>query len=261
MDEESVLAYLHAVGDQLPLYGNSGLAPPLYGVALAIGQILQQFELPPGAIHSLQEFDTLCPIPVGSKLRTQAWLERSRERGGLRFLTFGISMEDQAGRPALGIKTTLLVPGSQEEQQQRRQSDSTPTAGADRKSSEAELPQVSRHINQALLVEYSAVSGDLNPLHLDAEFAARTQFGGIIAHGMLTLALISEMMAASAGVAWLSSGSVRARFKGAAYPGDLVETWSTASKVDDGLHSYAVGLLNSATGEDLITGTATFRKN
>ena len=32
------------------------------------------------------------------------------------------------------------------------------------------------------------------PFHLDEEFARTTQFGGRIAHGMLTLAFVSEML-------------------------------------------------------------------
>ncbi|MFT5483631.1 MAG: 3-hydroxybutyryl-CoA dehydratase [Halieaceae bacterium] len=42
---------------------------------------------------------------------------------------------------------------------------------------------------------FAAVSGDVNPVHLDAEFAAGTQFKQRIAHGMLTGAYISAAIA------------------------------------------------------------------
>ena len=42
---------------------------------------------------------------------------------------------------------------------------------------------------------FAAVSGDVNPVHLDAHFAAQTQFGERIAHGMLTGAVISAALA------------------------------------------------------------------
>ncbi|MBE0483090.1 MAG: MaoC family dehydratase N-terminal domain-containing protein [Bacterioplanes sp.] len=45
------------------------------------------------------------------------------------------------------------------------------------------------------LVLFAAVSGDLNPVHLDAEYAATTPFKGQIAHGMFTGALISAALA------------------------------------------------------------------
>lgn len=42
---------------------------------------------------------------------------------------------------------------------------------------------------------FAAASGDVNPVHLDAEFAATTPFKERIAHGMLTGAIISAALA------------------------------------------------------------------
>lgn len=52
-----------------------------------------------------------------------------------------------------------------------------------------------RTITETDLQMFAAVSGDNNPVHLDAEFAAGTRFGERIAHGMLTGALISAAIA------------------------------------------------------------------
>ena len=41
---------------------------------------------------------------------------------------------------------------------------------------------------------FALLSGDVNPQHLDAEFAASTRFHGVIAHGMLGGALISAVL-------------------------------------------------------------------
>ena len=103
--------------------------------------------------------------------------------------------------------------------------------------------------------------GDRNPIHLDAEFAASTQFGGIIAHGMLTLALISEMMCSAFGRAWLENGGLQVRFKGAAYVGDHLEAWGRVTKNEElpaGRRLVcSVGVRNGEKGQDIITGTAT----
>ncbi|AKX43897.1 3-hydroxybutyryl-CoA dehydratase [Thiopseudomonas alkaliphila] len=45
------------------------------------------------------------------------------------------------------------------------------------------------------ILMFAAVSGDANPVHLDAEFAATTMFKERIAHGMFSGALISAAIA------------------------------------------------------------------
>ena len=52
------------------------------------------------------------------------------------------------------------------------------------------LPPVVRTVAQENISLYAHASGDHNPIHLDEEFAARSQFGRIVAHGMLVLAYV-----------------------------------------------------------------------
>ena len=51
-----------------------------------------------------------------------------------------------------------------------------------------------RTISQADVERFAEVSGDVNPLHLDAAFAGRTRFEGRIVHGMYTAAMISTVI-------------------------------------------------------------------
>ena len=41
---------------------------------------------------------------------------------------------------------------------------------------------------------FAAMSGDINPAHVDAEFADSTRFHGVVAHGMWGAALISAVL-------------------------------------------------------------------
>lgn len=41
---------------------------------------------------------------------------------------------------------------------------------------------------------FAAVSGDVNPVHLNEAYAGRTRFGGRIAHGILTASFISAVI-------------------------------------------------------------------
>ncbi len=53
---------------------------------------------------------------------------------------------------------------------------------------------VSRTITETDLRNFSGVSGDTNPMHLNEEYAKATPFGGCIVHGMLTASLISAVI-------------------------------------------------------------------
>ena len=50
-------------------------------------------------------------------------------------------------------------------------------------------------LTETELVLFAAVSGDVNPVHLDADFAKTTMFGEQIAHGMWSGSLISAALA------------------------------------------------------------------
>lgn len=54
---------------------------------------------------------------------------------------------------------------------------------------------LTRTLTEEDLLLFAKVSGDTNPVHLDKEFAATTQFEGRIAHGMWTSSLISCALA------------------------------------------------------------------
>jgi 3-hydroxybutyryl-CoA dehydratase len=55
----------------------------------------------------------------------------------------------------------------------------------------AELVRV---VTDADIRGFAAISGDDNPVHLDAEYAATTQFKERIAHGILTASYISALI-------------------------------------------------------------------
>ena len=49
-------------------------------------------------------------------------------------------------------------------------------------------------VNESVIVAFANVSGDRNPVHLDADYAAGTMFKERIAHGMLSAAFISAVV-------------------------------------------------------------------
>ena len=271
--EDYLRDYLAAVGDEIQAYFQFGLVPTVALAARALGSLLERLELPPGAIHSLQEIDTLRPVAIGQTINGTATVGSPRRRGGMEFIAAGFSLKDGDGREVLEGRSTVLVvepspqsssEGNKDTSERPDRSTTATSASPEEKMDSGEdiLPCIVKTIEQDQLRAYAQVSGDWNPLHLDPEFAASTQFGGIIAHGMLTLAFISEMVTTAFGQAWLETGSLRVRFKGAAYLGDRVETWGRVTKEEPSSKGTrlgcAVGVVNAGSGQELISGTANF---
>ena len=83
---------------------------------------------------------------------------------------------------------------------------------------------MSRTVVEADIVAYAALSGDYNPVHLDASYAAKTMFKERIAHGILSAGYISAIF----GMQLPGPGSIyisqTLNFKGPVLIGDVVVT-------------------------------------
>lgn len=55
------------------------------------------------------------------------------------------------------------------------------------------------YVNRALLKQYADASGDQNPIHQDEAFAKSVGLPDVIAHGMLTMALVGKYVSDIAG--------------------------------------------------------------
>lgn len=79
-------------------------------------------------------------------------------------------------------------------------------------------------VSQADIVQFADISGDRNPVHLDAEYCAGTMFKEPIAHGMLTASYISAvfgMHLPGPGAIYISQ---TLNFRGPVRIGDTVRT-------------------------------------
>jgi acyl dehydratase len=62
-----------------------------------------------------------------------------------------------------------------------------------------ELPEKVFYVDRALLKQYADASGDQNPIHQNEEFALSVGLPNVIAHGMLTMALVGKYVSDFAG--------------------------------------------------------------
>lgn len=105
---------------------------------------------------------------------------------------------------------------------------------------------------------FATVSGDENPAHLDAAFAATDMFGHIVAHGMWTGALVSAVLGTKLpgpGTIYLGQDL---RFRKPVMPGDTITvTVTVQEKRPEKRHVLLDTRATNQSGEEVLTGTAT----
>ncbi len=87
-------------------------------------------------------------------------------------------------------------------------------------------------ITETDIVLFAGISGDVNPVHLNEEFAIETMFEGRIAHGMLTASFISTVLGTKLpgpGCIYLRQDL---RFLAPVRPGDTVHSQITITDVN-----------------------------
>ena len=89
-----------------------------------------------------------------------------------------------------------------------------------------------RTVTEGDIQQFGAVSGDLNPLHFDEDYAKTTIFRGRIAHGMLSLSYLSTVLGTQlpgAGSIFLSAS---VRFKAPVRIGDTVNATCSVREIN-----------------------------
>ena len=106
--------------------------------------------------------------------------------------------------------------------------------------------------------KYAEVSGDSNPLHTDAAYAARTRFKEPIAHGMLAAGVISAalgtQLAPDAVVIYLAQNL---RFRAPVRVGDTLTATVTVTSVDTARSRVALDtVVTNQDGTEVLSGDA-----
>ena len=114
-----------------------------------------------------------------------------------------------------------------------------------------------RTVTETDIVQYSQISGDDNPLHVNEEFAKQTVFKGRIAHGMLTCGYISAVLGTKLpgpGCAYLQQNL---NFREPVRIGDTVQTRVTIKKISTDTNNVTCEVVCSIGEKIVIDGTAT----
>jgi acyl dehydratase len=120
-----------------------------------------------------------------------------------------------------------------------------------------EIPRLMKTpITHLQLVKYAGASGDFNPLHTDPKIGEAIGTGGIIAHGMLIMGFIGQMLSNYVGPQALRKFGVR--FKGMTHLGDEITcTGTITEKYEENGEGRIAGEVWAADqkGDVKVTGT------
>ena len=111
-------------------------------------------------------------------------------------------------------------------------------------------------VTEADIAAFAEVSGDFNPVHMDEAFAQTTQFKGRIAHGMLSAAYISALLAGELpgpGAVYMSQSL---RFRRPVRIGDEVTTKITVTAIDAEKARVTLETVCTVAGKAVLEGEA-----
>ena len=91
--------------------------------------------------------------------------------------------------------------------------------------------ETARVVTQADIVAFAEVSGDRNAVHLNPEYAAKSSFKGVVAHGMLSASFISGVLGTKLPGEGTIYVSQSLRFLAPVRPGDTVITCVTVKEL------------------------------
>ncbi|SFR65605.1 3-hydroxybutyryl-CoA dehydratase [Marinobacter daqiaonensis] len=112
-------------------------------------------------------------------------------------------------------------------------------------------------ITEADVILFAGITGDDNPVHLNAEFAAETPFKERIVHGMFSAGLISTVL----GTRLPGPGAIyvdqELRFKAPVLIGDTVTATATVEEIDERRRRVKLKTVCTVRGKVVAEGYAT----
>jgi len=161
----------------------SGAAPPGFMAAalFAVASDLLRQLADRSVIHGEQTFTWHQPLTVESQLEVTGKVTRVRERGGVDFVTFDVTVVGDDGAVVAEASSLFLVSVIDSGVAAVERPEPSPEDDGDPAPTQI-------GVSRGGLVRYAAATRDWNPIHWDHETAVAAGLPGVIAHGLLQAA-------------------------------------------------------------------------
>lgn len=267
IEPDAIRQFADAIGDDNPVYRDEAAARAAgYANIPAQPTFVTRFRtsfadagLDPErsqVLHGEQEYSYTRPLVAGDSLVARQAVANIRlaSRGGMAIMTLEQWLDDPASqRVGLG-KATVIVrdvePGAA--------AGSSPGGKPVADPEGERIPSLTKQVTQEQINAYADVSGDHNPIHINPEVARSVGLDGTIAHGMLNMAFLGQLL-----TDWLATQPerggwvtrLRVRFQAMVRPGDTITCSGALGPITDGVQRLDLWI-NNQRGERVITGDA-----
>jgi acyl dehydratase len=202
IDADAVADYAHVCGFQV-----GGVVPPTYPHMLAFPLQMRlmtdrEFPLPaPGMVHLRNVITQARPPAVGELLRVAVHAERLAAHPKGAQVDLVTAVVDEDGTEIWGSRSTYFVRGAPAPEG-ADSADGAPAAPPEPDPHVGRLPHAIWTVPGDIGRRYAAVSGDVNPIHVNGLAAKAFGMPGVIAHGMWTKARALAALAGRHGPAF-----------------------------------------------------------
>lgn len=212
-------------GELAYTYQGSLKVLPSYGVIPAVPMLPDMLKLPgmdvdlARLLHGEQELELHGPLPVAAEVTTSAAIVDIADKGsGALVVMEAVTRDAVTTQPLCTNRFSAFVRGEggvgRSASQSAPRPPERPSRAPDVELACPTLPQ------QALLYR---LSGDMNPIHADPDFARLGGFDRPILHGLCSYGIVCKAVVdRMLGGEVARVGSYRARFAGVLYPGETV---------------------------------------
>ncbi len=210
------------------MHGKGFTALPTYAVIPALTGVMNAFrdgQNAPGLnygldrlLHGEQYTELRRPLPPKASLSHRTWVKDIFDKGKNAFVVMAIETTDETGEVLAYNELGAVIRGAGGWGGERGPASDVNTP-PDRAPDFSRTEQIGA--NQALLYR---LSGDWNPLHVDAGFATAFGFPRPILHGLCTFGYAARHALQALGVDPRKFKSIKVRFADSVYPGETVTT-------------------------------------
>jgi acyl dehydratase len=241
---DALQGYARACNDDNPRYfdgtsANGIIAPPMFAVVVTWLSVITAMTDPElqadllRLLHSAQDMEFLAPIRPGDAITSTGRIASIEAHQNGESMALELEAHNGSGETVNRTVFTIFIRG-------RRAPGSLAEAkGADAGVRGVPMIAAEQTIDLDQTTRYAAASGDLNPIHVDANVAKMAGLPGIIVHGLCTMAFTAKVM-----VDRLCDGDpvrlkrLAVRFSRPVFPGDTITTSIWAAGARSGRHVY-----------------------